>query len=975
MNRISSLLLAASLLFSSIQPAFAASRQRRAGPGSSRGPAAGARRPARVQGPRTAQSIQAPALPASAVSASAERPDDPRRRQDPGPDDVDDGDGGGRRDPDIDEPVDPERDDGFLLNTLENVETSLAKLDRIFGENRIAARVAKLPTIDLARAGLHELLVARQGALLREIALERRLSIHHAHAIEDSGNAHTHHRKARETQQDITALKAHISSIEARIREVQEAILQQQPADSVAMPHSLEDAAQPARPRRFNIPVEDEPAQADLTPWEKALALGRRLHLKGFKIPPVEAGQPVRVIGSWTEKEVNYSAVGIQLALSQENGLVATRNGQTLTPEELMSWLEIAEMAGLKSAPAPFQIPEKDRAAAEAGKKLLSWRVPPHILNHSLQAVMGANKRRFTLSPDVVFYFFRQGVPLATPVGQILAQFLAALREEGRERALSQEELYSLGVEIEQEIPRYRPEEAQESAQDLYRRLADNTFYRPLVDSPVGIDLGRPGLDLAGYLRKQFDALRGKLNNALSQGADLETLQDPAQALRFAWTALAPLSNELRTMLHRDGFSFLKYGSAHEWEVWRMLPLGEAVFSLGLNDIIRRRAQRGGRGYAVPVIADSGVVDTIHPDNSKNVIDLDRAGREIPTEQLLAKALAAQAAKKKEEAKKGDLSPEAVARLAEGTETQWKKGGEDIQAHAHATAIATPLGLAAEVLGRKIRSVDLPNFQGDSDKVPEGDRENYFFDELKRSVEAAIQHILSEDELSIPVVNFSWGGSFDSRIGEWMNEVAAKYGAIFVAAFGNSGPGRHQETVPSYADAVDTIAATNGLNAEANFTSGGGLGIRTASGKRAERPTRAAPGGVWGANSFLQPGVQNADMGVIFAPETSGRYMHDRGTSFAAPLDAMALTFMADEAVFQALEFFKASGLSERESRARVKSLLPSLARQVSLAATAAAEMMIGVPRRYQGNGAIRPSRALESLTQRVREILESRTS
>jgi hypothetical protein len=789
------------------------------------------------------------------------------------------------------------------------------------------------------------------------------VTAHNYHAITDERNVASHVRKAKAADARLVAIDAQLVQIKQHLAVVNNAInrLPAAGAGERDVHNERLQALAAKGGQQWRLPRAIRARQQG--PEAKIQGLNesrwKRLYGYGFKVEQVipkkdkkskTAPKPVvEITGRWTEDPVHYEALGITLEIVAGE-LRAAKDGQALNERELLRWLEVAELAGANE-PLIFEAVSTPEAI-DAGTKLMAWGVPPHVLNHSLEVVTdpaGDGKSRISLSPDVIFYGYEEGRPVATPLGELLAQFLTRIDDPA---ALTKMELHALSLMLKmQAVPWAAYDEAATGRMldELLVQFNSGKLIKPLINEPVGIDTDAEAIDLNAHLRTQFNALQQKLQQAVGAGKDLSTLTDLAQAARFAWTALNPAPDEdygYRTVVHRDGLSFLKLTAwEHSKLIWQMLPLGETMLYLGMDEILREIVEKGIQGRP-SIVADAGLADLTHPDMAKNVIDIDRDGGRIEVEELYS------------EIEDDEIEVDELV-----AEEENAGDAEDNSVHSHGTAVATPMALIAEALNSSVVSIDLPNFGGDEDLIPPGAHtEDYFYNKLKSALTAAIE------TWGARFINFSWGGGYDQRIHALIDQLNAETGAIFTNAAGNSGIGFSQQRTPSFADSILTIAGEDGLGGKVSFTSGGGF-AQTQSGKLRFMPNVSAPAGYFAANSRVEKTEENEASSTIYMPGTNGDYVHMRGTSFSDPAYVSVLTALSAIAEHEAREVLGASIEGEVLDE-RIEALAPALWKLTAQALDDSAEMLPGVPSFYQGKGRIRPTAARALLRERVEALI-----
>lgn len=791
------------------------------------------------------------------------------------------------------------------------------------------------------------------------------MTAHSYHGIQDGRNAVSHNRKASESREKLAEITKALAEVDGRLTRVNAAI-DALPAPEAAQGEAerLQGLAEKGGPGfSWRLPRAIRQAEPAPEPLVQGLRQGawKRLYGYGFKLTQEKEGKGkkaktiITIEGRWTQTAINYEAFGIELSIAN-GALEAKKDGRTLDEKELRKWLEIAETAGAED-PLVFDV--TDAEAVEAGAQLFSWGVPAHILNHSLEAVMkpgGDGKEQISLSPDVIFYKFVEGRAVATPTGELLAQFLQQMQDPSK---LTKIELHALALVLNlQAVPWAAYDEAatQGMLSELMKMFESGRLTAPLIKEPLGIDLKKPVFDLTAYLRAQHTALMGKLGQAFRAGKSVDELVDLTQAVRFAWTALSPEREEdsgYRAVLHRDGLSFLKHtGFAEAKRIWSMLPLGEAFTYLGLDDLVKEIVEKGVQGRPL-VVADAGLVDLTHPDMAKNVIDIDREGGRVEIESLFT-------------ALSDDDSDFEDEEDEDGEDLGAADGGvpkaDDNSVHSHGTAVATPMALIAEALGTQVVSIDLPGFSGDADLVPPGVQEaDYFYRKFASALQAAIE------AYGARFINFSWGGGYDHRIHQFIDRMNEEHGAIFTNAAGNSGIGFNQQQTPSFADSIVSVAGEDGLGGKVSFTSGGGF-AQTSSGKLRFMPDIAAPAGYFAANSRVEKTDENPDSSTIYL-DGAGDYVHMRGTSFSDPLYVTVLTALAALAEHDA-RVALSSRLSGEALENRLEELAPAIAKATVAALVETSEMLPGVPAFYQGAGRIRPKAARVLVSEKVRALI-----
>ncbi|MBI4056005.1 MAG: S8/S53 family peptidase [Elusimicrobia bacterium] len=779
-------------------------------------------------------------------------------------------------------------------------------------------------------------------------ALERDVAAHNEAAAETRG-------KIDKEKERLSALNRELSQVNAALREVGyplksavgfEAVEGASQASGWDLPDSPGSGVGKPQPNPNN-PIKGVPGNI----WKK-------FYGRGFDLS-VEGGKPVRVVGRWTERELDLGKLGLWVGLKEEK-LQATYQGNPLSEEDFLKWLEIAEMFTLEKLPEPPPLNESEKKIGLAGAKLYSWGVPPHVLNSSMriQYKYDPEKHRAVLDPHVFLYTFKQGMPMATPEGLLMVQFLEKLGKE-KAKLLTPIELHSLAYLFhEQVVPwsQYSPEGAQKVLDQLFERFEKGKVVGPLLADTVGIDMENSPFDLAQNLRAGFEQFRNRMTVAVVGNSDkLDFLLGFAQAIRFAWTVMSPdpKENNFRAVTHRDGISYMKFtGWANARFLWRFLPLGQTFLYMGLDKAVEEIVQREIRGRPMGV-ADAGWADPTHPDLVKDVVLLDRSGNVVSLEEVVSgpQDISAPPVKKDSEGKEDAKDEKDKATV--------RTGREYLRVDSHATAVATPMALAAQILGTQVFSVDLPGFRGDLDVVPPGvDPGDHFYQEFERAMTAAI-------EKGAAVFNFSWGGPPDSRLHKFLDEMHEKRGVLFTDAFGNSGPGfLGQGTSPSYANSIVNVGGEDGMGRVASFTSAGGF-AQTWDGNIRFMPTLATPAGFFGANGTDRI-TENPDLGMNFFPGSNGRYVFVKGTSFSDPIHVTQLSMLAAIVEHEAKEFLSGKGVVVTSEGLRGLAKLSLGLAQKAFEETA--EMLPGEPAFYQGQGRTR----YEKARQWVQENLKS---
>ena len=685
----------------------------------------------------------------------------------------------------------------------------------------------------------------------------------------------------------------------------------------------------------------------------------------GFELSK-DADKPVKVVGRLTGKEIPAPGIGIEGY--KVVARVERREGpQNLDRDQIMQWLEVEEISLVQQPepPAAPALSEAENAAAEAGAKLLSWGVPPHILDNSQDVITETEtgeKRKVSLSPDAKFFFFKQGVPIATPAGGLLVQLLERLEHDkpGAAAKLSAIELQGLAYILErQAIPwwTYKPEQAPQLMDQLYARFRDKRLIRPLIEEPLGINLHpEPAQSLREYLAEQL----GVMQSRIEWGGGAQNLHNHAiaQAARFAWTLLSA-PNDYATIVHREGLAFLKQtGWRRSSEIWRLMPMGETVLYMGLDSVLQRIVDQGIKGSPLAV-ADAGWADIFHPDNV-DVVLIDRSGNRVEHHEFYNLPDAPKKSGGGDSVSKADDGKKKAKAAAKEDETPQPKAGPVMRGREHlriddpATAVATIMQLVASALGTFVVSIDLPGFSGDKDIVPPGvDKSVFFADELARAETAAI------DRWGVGSSNFSWGGGLgDTKAQSFLNKKARESGVAFVAAAGNSGPGLAQQRSPTFADEVIISGGEDNLGSKAGFTSGIGF-METIDGVIRFGPDYALPAGYDGANSLLAPIAENPDVSIVSHFQ---RYIHIRGTSFSDPANTATLTALYSIAAHLVAGLGQSQALNDPAFR-----LALWRAAKDSLSETA--QMLPGVLAVYSGNGRVRLADAVRALEEKARAL------
>lgn len=728
---------------------------------------------------------------------------------------------------------------------------------------------------------------------------------------------------------------------------------------------------------------------ATAIPETPAPNLLKRFELKGFALS--QADKDIKAVSRWTGEAIDLAKFGIKISLDEKGGVSAAHQEKVLNHDQLLQWLEIAAMADLKKLPAGFApATATEKTIAEAGKELYSRGVPPHILNNSAELVLdrkGDGKTQFNLTPDLFFYSFRQGVPMATPTGVLLKRFVDWLENERAERkkkkdpkelrdlkALTRRELYELGFYLEKMVVPWAIKESglkgksdQPITNQILKRLFDKfvngRLVIPTLPDLMPVDVNKPIFDLAAHLTERFAGLQQQLQAQIAdKTSNLDALQDLAQAVRFAWTVLNPIDtgeNGLRAITHRDGFSFLKHT---QWQnsnyIIDLLPLGDVIKYLKVEALLKYIQDNNLKGLPM-IIADKGLAAMIHADLLKNVVALDRDGREIPPEILVSLAEKKEKKKLLEDRKKRPRSGEDLEEL----------GGEHLGPDGHATAIATFAALLAELVQSKVYTVDEPGFAGDKDLVPPGmPKEDDFTKDFSRSVTAATELAVKETGLP-PIIFLSWTGPVNHDVERALLDVHKNFGAQFIGAAGNSG-GFDGAQTPQYAvsKAFVTVGAV-GQDGKASYTQGIGLTLQI-DGNIDFRPDLATLGGGFVANNPLDPTPEN-EVSLKYNPSTGKWYLHSKGTSFAGPIyGTLGLNVLVALALGMVGDILKLRGLTDPDIATKKGELAPEIIQIAKPALSETARMIPGVSAIYLGNGDMRPADAWPKLKEGVIELL-----
>lgn len=792
---------------------------------------------------------------------------------------------------------------------------------------------------------------------------------HLVHSIADAGNA-VHGIQVARHRAQLRRIDAKLDAAKSRLAAHNESI--QAHARGLA---SMGAGALAAAGWTPPVGVGDPGAKADTTP---ALPTGevkgvptlgwQRLHAKGFELSR-RMGRVV-ITGRWTGQEIRLGDAGLKLSLDGD-AVTFSKDGKDLSLEDAVRWLEVAEMAAVAGAPAEPSLSEEESAAAEAGRKLMAWGVPPHILNESQEVIQenrGGEKVEFSLSPDTVLYSVKQGVPLATKAGAVLAQILEKLKADRPDlaAALSGTEIANMMFLINQQVLpwwQYDAEQAPVLMDMIYDMLVKGRMGKPAADKPLGIDLAGEDPGLAAWLRAKLEGLQDRLTRALLDESALDEAHSLASAARFAWTQLSPFEEDgYRTVAQRDGLEFMK---ATGWEraeaVWKLMPTGVTFLELGLDKLVREMVEKGVRPEPV-AIADGGWVDPFHPDTAGTTL-IFRSGEVVdPAEFYNVGRRAGGRAGTRDEGRKGDKEKDEEERKKDAEKARRRaadpttpkhlplnRGAESSKIDSHATAIASLF------LGVKTYSIDLPGFAGDTDVVPPGvNFDDFFVGELKRAMLSAMAQ-------GVRVFNFSWGGGLGGEAMHKFFDEMAERGALIFAAIGNSG-GFSGETSPSFSKSVRSIAATSS-DEHSNFSTGGGF-MRASDGTVVFVPRRGTRGGLILANTRTADRIpENPGASLLYYYGPAGDFIHIRGTSFASPLMAYTHSVLAGlvrHSVAQALGEEKAAAMRGAIDAA------------VDEALDRTAVMLPGVAPYIIGHGDARPLEARRLLETMIPELIRA---